>query len=327
MTANHNAMQNNSLLNPLGSTVVNRPKVSICIPVRNGARFIGQAVKSVLAQSYPDFEVVIVDNDSTDNTATLVQEMVLRDSRVHFYRNDHDLGLVGNLNMCLRYARGDYIKFVLADDMLMPGCLSVMVRALDEQSSVILVAAGRLIADESGKPMALRRYSAKKVIVSGDKVIQKCLFGGNYIGEPTAVMFRRCDANRGFSANLAQLTDLEMWFFLLERGNLMSIPEPLSIIRWHIGQLTNANVKSSVLVEDNIKLFEQFRDKPYIKPTFLLAMQHKLLMSLRLWQSRKYLPNERRQFVTEHYSSRLIYYGLAPLASLILYLWRLIKRK
>ena len=286
------------------------PRVSICIPVRNGASFIEQAVSSVLEQSHQDFEVIIVDNCSTDSTASLIHEMALRDSRIHFHSNDHDLGLVGNLNKCLQYARGEYIKFVLADDMLMPGCLDMMVRALDEQPSVVLVAAGRLIIDESGKPLGLRRYSAKPAIVSGDKVIQRCLFGGNYIGEPTAVMFRQCDSKRGYSADLAQLTDMEMWFHLLEHGDLLSIPEPLSIIRWHSGQLTNANVKSGVLVEDNIKLFEQFRYKPYVKSTFLLTLQHKLLMSLRLWRSRHYLPDERRRFITKHYSSRLAYYGL-----------------
>ena len=320
-------MQNNTLNNPWETTSTNGPRVSVCIPVRNGAQFIGQAISSVLEQSYPDFEVVIVDNCSTDNTASMVHKIALRDRRIRFYSNDHDLGLVGNLNVCLQYTRGNYVKFVLADDMLMPGCLDMMVRALDEQPSVVLVTAGRRIVDEVGRPLALRRYSAKRAIVAGDKVIQRCVFGGNYIGEPTAVMFRRCDVNRGFSAALTQLTDLEMWFHLLERGDMLSIPEPLSIIRWHTGQLTNANVKSSVLIEDNIKLFEQFRYKPYIKSTFLLALQHKLLMSLRLWQSRNYLPDERRRFITKHYSNRLTYYGLAPLASLNLYLWRLMKRK
>ena len=315
-------MQNNTLNNPWETTTTNGPRVSVCIPVRNGAQFIGQAISSVLEQSYRDFEVIVIDNCSTDNTAALVCEMALRDSRIHFFSNSHDLGSIGNLNRCLQYAHGSYVKYVLADDMLMPGCLNEMVRALDEQPSVVLVTAGRLIVDGAGRPLAQRHYSTKRAVVAGDKAIQRCLFGGNYLGEPTAVMFRRCDVTREFSDEFVQLTDMKMWFHLLECGDLMNIPEPLSIIRWHTGQLTNANVKSSVLVEDNIKLFEQFRYKPYIKSTFLLALQHRLLMSLRLWRSRNYLSDERRRFITKHYSSRLAYYGLAPLASLILCLLR-----
>ena len=318
-------MKNFRLPISLDEKVIKRPLVSICIPVRNGARYIEQAISSVLEQSYLNFEVIIVDNCSVDGTAELLNKLALHDGRIRFYTNDHDLGLVGNLNACLKYAHGDYIKFVLADDMLMPGCLDEMVRVLDNQPSVVLVTAGRQIVDASGRHLTIRRYSTKRIIRSGHKVIQRCLFGGNYIGEPTAVMFRQCDAKRGFNAALAQLTDLEMWFYLLEQGDLMSIPEPLSVIRQHTGQLTSTNVKSNVLVEDNIMLFEQFRDKPYIKSTFFFVWQHKLLMSLRLWQTRKCFSDEKRRFLINHYSNNLIYYCLAPLLSNFLYLWRRFK--
>lgn len=301
------------------------PKVSVCIPTRNCAQFLEQAVSSVLGQDYRDLEVVIVDNCSTDNTESLVRGMVLRDRRIRYYHNERDLGLIGNLNKCIKYAGGEYIKYVLADDILLPGCFMKMVRCLDEHPSVVLATAGRLIVDQHGQPLALRRYSAKPEIVPGPEAIQRCLFGANYIGEPTAVMFRKRDAARGFREDLAQLTDMEMWFYLLERGSLFSIPDPLCAIRQHAGQLTNANVQSGALVEDNIILFDEYRQKPYIKQTTLRMTKHKLRMAYRIWFSRKYLLSERRRSIIKSYSSCLAYYVLMPSMSVVLYLGRLVQ--
>lgn len=301
------------------------PKVSVCIPTRNCAQFLEQAVSSALGQDYRDLEVVIVDNCSTDNTESLVREMSLHDGRIRYYRNDRDLGLIGNLNKCLEYARGEYIKYVLSDDMLLPGCLDEMTRCLDAHPSVALVTVGRLITDEHGKPLSLRRYSAKPGIVPGREAIQKCLFGKNYIGEPTAVMFRRRDAARGFRPDLVQLTDMEMWFHLLERGSLFNVPESLCAIRWHTGQLTNVNVKSGAMVEDNVTLFEEYRDKPYVTHTWFRKLQHKLRIGYRVWMSRRHMPAERRCFVIKRYSSRILYYSLMPVVSAALRLARMVQ--
>lgn len=295
------------------STDFNGPIVSVCIPVRNGDQYIGQAVASVLEQSYPNLEVVIVDNCSTDNTASLVRELAQSDSRIRFYKNDRDLGLVGNLNACLWHARGDYIKFVMSDDMLMHDCLSKMVGAFEEQPSAILVVAGRDIVDVSGNRTGLRRYSTRRSTVQGYKVIQRCLFGGNYIGEPTAVMFRRRDATRGFRADFIQLTDLEMWFSLLERGELVSLPETLCAIRHHGGQMTVQSIKSGALIEDNVRLYEEYSRKEYIQNNWKNNFARRVRMAYRIWISRKYLEPLRRREVLKRHSTTLVYYLIMPI--------------
>ena len=102
------------------------PKISICIPVYNGERFLPQAVESTLLQTYPDFEVIIVDNASTDGTARWAADMAAGNSKIRLFINDLNIGLVGNLNRCLEYAQGTYIKFLMADDLLLPRCLCVV---------------------------------------------------------------------------------------------------------------------------------------------------------------------------------------------------------
>ena len=160
----------------------NIPKVSVCIPAFNAADYLRQAVESVLGQDYQDYEIVIVDNCSTDNTGSLVSELQqLSNGRIRFYQNDHNIGLVGNLNRCLEYAKGSYIKFLCADDLLLPGCLDQMAAALDLHQSVKLVSCGRLVIDMYGNKLVTKRYVSGDSIVRGKQVITRCFFCGNYI--------------------------------------------------------------------------------------------------------------------------------------------------
>lgn len=96
-----------------------------------------------------------------------------------------------NFNKCLEYAQGTYIKFLCADDLLLPECLEQMAAALDAHHSVTLVCGSRMIIDETGKELKLKQYSSRDTIIPGGKAITRCLFGKNYIGEPTAIMFAR----------------------------------------------------------------------------------------------------------------------------------------
>lgn len=296
----------------------NTPRVSICIPIFNAADYIRQAVESVLKQDYHDFEILIVDNCSTDHTVGLVKELQqLSNGRIRFYQNDRNIGLVGNLNRCLEYATGTYIKFLCADDQLLPGCIEQMVAELDAQESVKLVASGRSIIDQHGHELTIRRYSSENVLVPGKQAITECLYGSHYIGEPSAVMFRKSDLEGGFREDLPQVLDIDMWFRLLEQGDLVYIGAPLCAIRQHADQMTNVNIKSGALIDDNIKLFEAYSHKAYIKPTLHLVVQRKIYIAYRVWMSRKYISSEKRDMVLRRYGSVLAYW-LMPVVWLTL---------
>jgi glycosyltransferase involved in cell wall biosynthesis len=305
--------------------VENMPKVSVCIPTFNGAEYLCHTIESVLEQSYHDYEIVLVDNCSTDNTVALVDKLQKKNtSRIRFYQNDRNIGLVGNLNRCIEYARGAYIKFLCADDLLLPGCLEQMTAVLDTQPSVKLVAGGRAIIDEHGRNLTVRTYSNTNVLVPGTKAITECLFGRHYIGEPTAVMFRKSDMAAGFREDLPQVLDIDMWFRLLEQGDLLYIGTPLSAIRQHASQMTHANIRSETLIDDNIKLFETYSHKSYIKPTLYFRLQHKIYMTYRVWRSRQYISSEKKKMVLHQYGSTLAY-SLMPIAEFALNFLRKMK--
>jgi glycosyltransferase involved in cell wall biosynthesis len=286
----------------------NVPKISVCIPTFNNANYLRQAVESVLKQNDQDFEIVIVDNCSTDHTGTLVEDLQKKnDGRIRFYKNNRNIGLAGNFNKCLKYAQGAYIKFLCSDDVLLPECLEKMAAALDAHQSVTLVCSGRLIFNEIGEKLGFKQYPSKDIIIRGSTATTKCLFGKNYIGEPTAVMFRKKDLTGNFRNDLPQLMDMEMWFQLLEQGDLLSIGVPLCAIRLHSGQVTHTNKESGKLIDDNVKLFDEYSQKPYLEITPLLVMKRKLLMTYRVWVSRKFISESKKKMILKQYASKFAY--------------------
>src|SRR5580658_3418304 len=110
---------------------MNPPAVSVLIPTYNYGRFLPEAIESVLMQDFQDFELLIVDDCSADNTAEVVKPFCSRDARVHFAINPTNLGMVHNWNHCLQQARCEFVKFLFGDDKLSdPQALSKMMALL-----------------------------------------------------------------------------------------------------------------------------------------------------------------------------------------------------
>jgi glycosyltransferase involved in cell wall biosynthesis len=234
------------------------PKVSVCVPTYNHAHFLHDAIASILKQTYTDFELVVVDNCSTDDTETVVAGYAATDHRIRYVRNQLNVGAQNNLNRCLEEARGDYIKIVCADDLLRPDCLAKMVEMLDTHPSVTLAGSARLLTNDVLQPIMLLSFSWEPVLMSGADAAKLCLTHGNLIGEPTAVLFRKKDAQRGFNTAYQQLIDLDLWFHLLMKGDFAFTPEPLCVFRRHAGQETRGNTKTLKFIDDGRKIARDY---------------------------------------------------------------------
>lgn len=223
------------------------PKVSILIPTYNYADFLDETIRSVLHQTYKDFELIIVDNNSSDHTQQVV-EKYLRDPRVFFYKNERNVGLVENWNKCLEYARGEYIKFLCADDKFHPRLLEKFVPVMEKFPTVSIVTSYRQTFGLRTKTITTPTTGLQ----NGGKVIFDCLFGGkgNHIGEPTTVMFRRSGLKVGkFDPAYLSIVDFNMWLRLLTIGDLYVIPEVLSYFRIHEIQVTTEMHAKNILEE------------------------------------------------------------------------------
>ncbi len=128
----------------------NRPRISFAIPVRNGERFIGRAIDSLLAQDFDDLEVVICDNASTDGTGEIVRRYIERDLRVRYTRNVEDIGQIENFNRVFALSQGDYFRWMGADDWLEPAYARKCVAALDARPDAVGVTTQWRFMDDEG---------------------------------------------------------------------------------------------------------------------------------------------------------------------------------
>jgi glycosyltransferase involved in cell wall biosynthesis len=226
------------------------------VPAYRGAAHIAATIESVLAQTWADFELVIVDDDSPDDTAAVVARY--RDPRLRLLRNQRNLGAEGNWNRCLQLARGRYFKLLPQDDLLAPDCLARQVAAFEAPrgTPLALVFCARAIIDADGRAIMTRRYPGAGGVIAGRSVIGSCLRrGSNLVGEPGGVLLRTALARQvgGFDASIGYVVDLDYWFRLLLHGDALYLPEALASFRvsggsWSvaIGKRQSAQVRNFI---------------------------------------------------------------------------------
>lgn len=211
------------------------PAVSVCIPCYRGAVHLAAAVESVLAQTYTDFELIVVDDNSPDDTAELMSTFT--DPRIRFLVNPTNLGPDGNWNRCLELARGRYFKLLPQDDLLAPTCLAEQVDVLerDGPEAIALVFCARTILDARDRAIMTRGYPQRHSgAIAARTMIRQCVRRGtNVIGEPGGVMFRRSLARLAgkFDASIGYVLDLDYWVRLLLHGDAYYLARPLASFR------------------------------------------------------------------------------------------------
>jgi glycosyltransferase involved in cell wall biosynthesis len=213
---------------------MNKTKLSVCIPVYNGENYIEQTIDSVLSQSFTDFELIIVDNRSTDKTVARIQRY--NDARIRLIQNQSNIGLIPNWNKAIENATGEYIKILPADDYIYPECLKVQCSILDmdTEHKISMVCARRNIIDETGKIIINRGFSRKEINISGFDAINKNVrSGGNIIGEGASVMFRKkiLEKTGVFNSDIFYVLDIDLWYKILLLGNLYALPQTLATFR------------------------------------------------------------------------------------------------
>ncbi len=139
-----------------------RPRVSFGIPVRNGERFLARAIESIRAQEWDDWELVVSDNASGDATPEIAEGYAAEDSRVRLLRNERDIGQVANFNHVFHVSRGEYFRWIGADDYLEPSYTRRCVEALDAYPEAVgATTLWRLVDDEGGEEF--RRFEGERL--------------------------------------------------------------------------------------------------------------------------------------------------------------------
>lgn len=239
------------------------PLVSVCIPAYNNAGYIKDTVESILQQTYRNIELIVVDDNSTDDTVAVLES--ISDERLKLYRNEHNLGMAGNWNRCLSLATGEFVKLICADDMIDRNAIELEAQAMQEHPTVNLVESDTRLVDINGKKTgAFKRYY-KSGLVDGRKLAHTSLIIQDFYGAPVNNLIRRSALEKegGFDPSFTYILDFDLWVKLSLSGDVYIIHKLLNSFRIRNDSNTGVLIgeKRDVYVAEHRKLLDKYREK------------------------------------------------------------------
>lgn len=220
---------------------MNEPLITVLMPVYNGSVFLKKAIDSVLAQSFTNFEFIIINDGSTDDSEKIIQAYT--DSRIQHIRNGQNAGLIQTLNRGIDLAKGRYIARMDADDICMPQRLAVQKIFLETNSEISFVAATINIINEEGVASGI--WALDRATISAQAIKSKLPFK-NCIAHPSVM--GRTEAFKKFKYKAQQLhtEDYDLWLRVLNSGgHIGKIAEPLLLYREHTASVTGTKLKKA----------------------------------------------------------------------------------
>lgn len=208
-----------------------KPVISVLMPAYNAGKYIADAIDSVLQQTYPEFELLIIDDGSTDNTRKIISTVC--DSRI-VYISQSNQGVAAALNRALRLARGKYIARLDADDIAHPLRLEKQLRFLELNPSYVLVGSDAEYLLENGEYL----FDFTCIAHTHEAILKKLYVYCPFIH--SAVMYRKqaVEAAGGYSLHAHNFEDYLLWTQLQHHGRFCNLPEKLVRIRFNCDSVT-----------------------------------------------------------------------------------------
>ncbi len=227
------------------------PVVSVVMSVYNGAKFLDKAINSILAQTYTDFEFLIVNDGSTDNSLNIINRAKKNDSRIKIIDQENE-GLVTSLNKAISKASGKYIARMDADDISMPTRLEKQVKFLDSMSKVDILGTGFIFFNSNGSELG------RQGVLVNDADIKRELCLRNPYGHGS-VMMRREIFNQlgGYSNDVGPVEDYDLWLRFAKISTMAGLPDFL--YKWRINPSGISQTNSSLQHTKASELATSFR--------------------------------------------------------------------
>jgi GT2 family glycosyltransferase len=241
------------------------PKVSVCMPTYNRARYIGQAIGSVLGQTLQDFEIIIFDDGSTDETRKIVEKVA--DPRIRYFQQPRNVGIAATRNRCLRVARGEYLGWLDSDDVYLPHMLATQSAVLDQHRQVGMVYGVAEIVDADGGRLPDWPVRGDQDVVLPGSLAFRELLLGMIVVVPTVLVRRSChDRVGGFTTDLRNCSeDWDMWLRIALHCDVAYTARTVAQYRWHGGNTHQDNLARGQVVRTHAniikRVFAQYPDR------------------------------------------------------------------
>lgn len=232
----------------------NQPLISVIMPCYNMERFVSETIDSVRRQTYPNWELCVVDDASTDHTAEIVQQCCATDSRIHLFVKDMRSGIADTRNQAINMAKGHYLAFLDADDLWYPEKLETQLQFMTEHNVGFCYASYDCV-DESGKP------TGKTVDAAGDMNYNAYLH--NTIIGCSTVMLNIDKVGKVTVPNFRTSEDTATWLDILKKGFIAyAIQQPLTSYRIRSQSASSNKLKAS---SDLWKVYRQHEHLSFFK--------------------------------------------------------------
>lgn len=207
------------------------PRISVCIPTHNTARYLPEAIESVLAQDFTDFELVICDNASTDETPEICRRY--NDVRIRYIRFEELANQAGNFNRCIEESRGEFITLLHADDYFVPGFLTDRAQRLGDDPELGFVFGAVQVVDADGAIVSIKSQWKENRRFGPGGLIEP-LLSGCLVSPPSLMVRRSCLARAGlFRTDLTWGHDWEWTLRLAEKSAALYVSQPFAAYRDH----------------------------------------------------------------------------------------------
>lgn len=262
------------------------------MPVYNAERFLAQAIDSILGQTFSDWELIIVNDGSTDNSKAIIESY--SDERIKYCENESNLKLIKTLNRGIDLCTGEYIARMDADDVASPYRLEKQVAFLDENPLYIMCGTNAAVIDNEGK-----RIGKIQNLESNDFLQINLLFSDPFV-HPTMLIRRDILSIKKYDEHYKHIEDYELWCRIAPMGYIANIGEELLEYRWHDTNISVVHSKTQSLIKDEIiKLQLQNLD---INPTMEELYCHKITFQLYTMGIRQDVRLERFEAVSDWFS-------------------------
>lgn len=252
------------------------PRVSVVMASYNHERFVKEAIQSVLNQSWEDFEIIITDDGSSEETVAKIRE--INDPRIHLFCFEKNQGACVAMNHCINNANGEYVAVVNSDDVFYEDKLQKQVDFLDNNSKFGAVFGYPLMVDKDGKALKRKRYTTKSIFRQPNRTRHEWLryffYNGNCLCHPTVLIRKDCYDDIGlYDPRLAQLPDYDFWIRLCFKYEIFLIPEFLIKFRiFFNGQNASGNSPQ--------KIIRRYNEAPFLYQHYLQIRNERELLSI-----------------------------------------------
>ncbi|MDD5731926.1 MAG: glycosyltransferase family 2 protein [Patescibacteria group bacterium] len=224
------------------------PKISVLMPAYNAEKYIGEAIESILNQTFTNFEFIIIDDCSTDKTWDIIQEYVKKNNKIRSFKNEKNLGIAGSRNKLLGLAGGKYIVWQDADDISMLDRLKHQFEFMEANKDVG-ICGGWLQFFSDKKEGSIRKYK------QNDKDIRRTIFRYSPVAQPGAILRKEAVEFAGlYDLNYPPAEDLDMSFRIGKKYKFANLQEVVVKYRENDGSATFTKLRTIELKTISIRL-------------------------------------------------------------------------